>query len=235
MKIAILLTDIDVSDFANQFPDDAQKVVDLMHPLRPDWTFHRFAVRDGEFPPKSAEFDGLVITGSPASVHDDRPWIAPLLALIRTAEARRQPMVGICFGHQAIALALGGKVARNPLGWGLGTVTTTFQTHKSWMQPSHRQIRFWRWHNEIVTHLPTGAEVLATDPLTDISAFCIGNHVLAIQHHPEITTDYMDGMLGMLQGEVSADVLAEARNSSKLDAEGGLFVEWMALFLESRT
>jgi GMP synthase-like glutamine amidotransferase len=232
MRIAILLTDIDVSDFASQFPDEAQKVVNLMQPQVTGWSFHPYAVRDQIFPADILAYDGLIITGSPASVHDDRPWIAPLLQLIQDADARRVPMVGICFGHQAIALALGGEVGRNPRGWGLGTVTTDFHTYKAWMEPRHPQIRLWRWHNEVVTRLPPGAEVLGRDPLTDVSAFSIGDHVFATQHHPEITEDYMRAMLDQLEGEVAHSVLVQARASCKPGAEGALFAVWMARFFE---
>jgi len=231
MKIAILLTDIDTSDFANQFPDDAQKVVNLMQPLVPDWSFHRYPVRDGVFPQDVLAYDGLIITGSPASVHDDRPWIAPLLAAIRRAHAARLPMVGICFGHQAIALALGGQVAHNPRGWGLGTVTTEFHHHKPWMVPPHPRIRLWRWHNEVVTHLPPGAEVLGRDPLADISAFCIGDHVLTTQHHPEITEDYMRKLLTEYGGDVDPQLMAQALASCDDGAEGALFAGWMVRVL----
>lgn len=232
MKIAILLTDIDVSDFANQFPDDVQKVVSLMQPVVPDWSFRGYPVRDGIFPADILSYDGLIITGSPASVHDDRPWIGTLLELIRKAHRARLATVGICFGHQAIALALGGEVGRNPRGWGLGTVTTEFLVQKPWMKPRLQTIRFWRWHNEVVTRLPEGAEILGRDPLADISAFGIGRHILATQHHPEITEDYMRAMLDQLEGEVDHAVLDGARRTSDLGAEGNLFALWMARFFE---
>lgn len=232
MKIAILLTDTDVSEFANRYADDAQKFVNLIKPLRPDWQFVRYAARDNVFPAALDPYDGIIITGSPASVNDDLPWIARLMEVIREADRRRLPMVGACFGHQAIAKALGGEVRRNPKGWGLGTVTTSFVTPMPWMQPWQDDMRFWRAHNEIVTRLPKGAVSLGHDPLAEISAYSIGTHVFTTQHHPEITPDYMQGLLEVLADSVETDLLAEARSSCDVGAEGTRFAEWIAKFFE---
>ena len=123
--MAVLLTNNDTSAFAAHFPNDGQKVVQLLQPLRPDWSFDVVSVKDGVFPSGPEAFDGYVITGSPASVNDDSlPWLGELLDFIRAVDAARQPLVGLCFGHQAVARALGGQVARNAAGWGLGTAPT---------------------------------------------------------------------------------------------------------------
>jgi len=233
MKIAILLTDIDVSEFALSWPDDGEKFRRLMAPLRPDWSFTTFPVRDGVFPDDIAAFDGLLITGSPASVHDDRPWIAPLLDLIRRADSLRLPMVGACFGHQAIAVALGGQVGRSARGWGLGTTVTRFTRHLDWMQPRHGALRLYCAHNEQVTVLPPGAVVLGHDPIAPVSAFAIGGHVLCTQHHPEMTPDYVAGLLDYMAADVPPQVLARARRSAAKGAQGRLFAGWMAGFYEA--
>jgi GMP synthase-like glutamine amidotransferase len=117
LRIAVLLTNDDTSAFAAHFPNDGQKVVQLLQPLRPNWTFEVLPVKDGVLPSDPQDFDGYVITGSPASVNDDRlPWVGPLLAFIRAVDVARQPLIGLCFGHQAVARALGGQVARNAAG-----------------------------------------------------------------------------------------------------------------------
>jgi GMP synthase-like glutamine amidotransferase len=233
MQIAILLTDIDVSDFARSYPDDAEKFRRLMAPLRPDWNFVTYPVRDGVFPEDIAAYDGLLITGSPASVHDDRPWIAPLMDLIRQADALRLPMVGACFGHQAIAVALGGQVARSTRGWGLGSTVTRFTRHLDWMQPRHGTLRFYCAHNEQVVALPPGAVVLGHDPIAPVSAYAIGGHVLCTQHHPEMTPDYVAGLLEYMAGDVPPEVLSRARRSAAKGAQGRLFAGWMASFYEA--
>jgi len=103
LRVAVLLTNDDTSPFAAHFPNDGQKVVQLLQPLRPDWVFEVMPVKDGVLPSGPQAFDGYVITGSPASVNDDHlPWVGPLLAFIRAVDAARQPLIGLCFGHQAV-------------------------------------------------------------------------------------------------------------------------------------
>ena len=118
--IGVLMTATDTPPFAAEFPDDGEAFRNLLSPERPDWRFSIVYVKDNEFPERVRDYDGYVITGSPATVTDDRPWIRRLLGLIREIDAERIPLAGVCFGHQAIALALGGEVERAKQGWGFG-------------------------------------------------------------------------------------------------------------------
>ena len=108
-RIGILLTSNDTSAFAARHPDDARKIQTLMASVGAPLAFQVYAVKDGIFPSGAAACDGYIITGSPASVSDPLPWISDLLEFIRALDKARTPTVGLCFGHQAIALALGAK------------------------------------------------------------------------------------------------------------------------------
>ena len=110
MQIAILMTNTDESDFAQERPKDGEKWTNLLAPLRPDWEFPVYSVKDGEFPDDVSGFDGVIVTGSPASVHDGEPWINRLLEMIRESVSVSVPVFGACFGHQAVSVALGGRV-----------------------------------------------------------------------------------------------------------------------------
>ncbi|MEZ5870277.1 MAG: gamma-glutamyl-gamma-aminobutyrate hydrolase family protein [Nitratireductor sp.] len=233
MKIAILLTDVDDSAFTHSFPNDGEKFARLMSPIRPNWHYTVYPVKDGIFPADISIYDAIVITGSPASVHDDLPWIPRLFDLIRAAHARKMPMIGACFGHQAIATALGGRVAKNTLGWGLGATTTTFVRHLDWMNPAHAELRLYCAHNEQVVELPEGAIVLGHDPIAPVSAFAIGDHILATQHHPEMTPDYVAGLLDYIADDIDPLVMAKARLSVENGADGEKFAAWMIDFIEA--
>ena len=100
MKIAILMTNTDESDFAARHPKDGKKFTDFIQLVRPEWEPVVFSVKDGDFPSDIAEFDGFIITGSPASVGDDADWIQRLMSLIREIHVNKIPMFGACFGHQ---------------------------------------------------------------------------------------------------------------------------------------
>jgi GMP synthase-like glutamine amidotransferase len=233
LRIAVLLTNDDTSVFAAHFPNDGQKVVQLLQPLRPDWTYDVVPVKDGELPSGPQAFDGYVITGSPASVNDDSlPWVAQLLDFIRAVDAARQPMVGLCFGHQAVARALGGQVARNAAGWGLGTAPTNWHLQRPWMTPPLTTTTLMAAHNEQVTRLPEGAECLGGSDFCPIGSMQIGQHIWTTQFHPEMPLVFMQALLGYLDDKLDADTIARAYTSLTNAADAPLFGQWMVQFFE---
>jgi GMP synthase-like glutamine amidotransferase len=233
LRIAVLLTNNDTSAFAAHFPNDGQKVVQLLQPLRPDWTYEVVPVKDGVLPTRPEAFDGYVITGSPASVNDDSlPWVGPLLDFIRAVHAARKPLVGLCFGHQAVARALGGQVARNAAGWGLGTAPTHWQAAHPWMQPAQSTTTLMAAHNEQVTHMPEGAECLGGSDFCPIGSMQIGQHIWTTQYHPEMPLVFMQALLGYLADKLDTNTVARAHASLQQPADVPLFSQWMAQFIE---
>ena len=181
MHVAILMTNTDESAFVQAWPRDGDKFVALIEALRPAWDFSIFAVKDGVFPADLVAFDGFIITGSPASVHDDAPWVAVLFAQIRQTADLRIPMFGACFGHQAIALALGGNSA------------------------------------------------------CPIGSFALGHTILATQHHPEMTPEFIATLVEHLDGALPGPVIAKARASLDCPVETARLAQVIADFLERAT
>lgn len=232
-SIGILLTSNDTSDFAKGFEHDGVRFTQLLQPLRPDWRFETVPVKDDVFPAHPSDYDGYVISGSPASVCGDDPWIAHLLDFIRRADALRIPMFGACFGHQAIALALGGEVRRADLGWGLGTSVTEFSDFAPWMKPQSQAVRLYSAHQEQVTRLPEGAQVLGGDAFCPVGSFRIGDHVFTTEYHPEMTPEFIHGLVDSLDGKLDAKTIGKAREALQHPAEGPLFARWIVQFLEA--
>ncbi|MDP3519430.1 MAG: hypothetical protein Q8S02_02295 [Hydrogenophaga sp.] len=233
LRIAVLLTNDDTSLFAARFPNDGEKVVQLLQPLRPSWTFEVVPVKDGVLPASPQAFDGYVITGSPASVNDDRlPWVGPLLDFIWAVDAARQPLIGLCFGHQAVARALGGRVERNAAGWGLGAALTNWPAPRPWMTPFKGRTTLMAAHNEQVTLMPEGAECLGGSDFCPIGSMQIGQHIWTTQYHPEMPLVFMQALLGYLNDKLDAATLARAHGSLTTAADVQLFGQWMVQFLE---
>ena len=233
MRIAVLLTNDDTSAFAAHFPNDGQKVVQLLQPLRPDWTFEVVPVKDGVLPASVQAFDGYVVTGSPASVNDDSlPWVGQLLGFIREVHAARQPLIGLCFGHQAVARALGGQVARNAAGWGLGTAATHWAQPRAWMHPPVAATTLMAAHNEQVTRMPEGAECLGGSDFCPIGSMQIGQHIWTTQYHPEMPLVFMQALLAYLADKLDADTITGAHASLANAADVPLFSQWMVQFFE---
>ncbi len=232
MRIGILVTNTDDSEFAKSWPRDGEKFTTLLQPLRPDWTFTAIQVKDGEFPKSVSEFDSYVITGSPASANGDEAWIATLMDFIRELDHAKIPTIGVCFGHQVIARALGGMVAKNPRGWGFGIAETHFDHVEKWMEPKLQTISLYAAHNEQVTVLPKGAEVLGGSDFCPIGSYKIGNHVFTTEYHPEMTPEFVLGLSHAFEKYIGRDVTEKARAQLKSPAQGKVFAEWMVRFLE---
>jgi GMP synthase-like glutamine amidotransferase len=225
MHIAILVTNTDDSAFAAQHPHDGDKFRALLAPLRPDWRFTDYPVKDGTFPATPDGIDGVIITGSPASVHDGAPWIARLMDLIRNMAAMDMPMFGACFGHQAIAQALGGRVDRNPQGWVFGAVATAMER----LGP----IRLYAAHSEQVTALPDGARVTGSTPGCTIASFAIGTRVMTTQYHPEMSPDFIAALIEELAEKLPSDVARRARASLAEPADTDRIAEAIVGFFEA--
>ncbi len=232
MRIAILLADTDDTILSRNHPDDGAKFTTLMSLHRPEWVYETIPVRDDVFPDSFDAHDGYVITGSPSSVNDDKPWIHRLKAFIRDLDRNKVPTVGACFGHQAIAAALGGRVGKNPDGWGLGIAPTRFVRHLRWMDPAHTELDLYSAHNEQVLELPEGAMVLGSSPVAPVGAFAIGQHIFTTQHHPEITPDYMTDLVEVVKDMVEHETLKNAKETLQDRDEGDKFAGWMVRFFE---
>jgi GMP synthase-like glutamine amidotransferase len=231
MHIAVLVTNTDESDFAARHPRDAEKFSTLLHGVRPNWTVTTFNLPKQEFPDDLQGFDGFLIGGSPASVLDDDPWIARLMEVIRTAYSTGIPLAGACFGHQAIAQALGGKVGPNHGPFILGAAETEITLPAPWMDGA-KVIRLAAAHGEQVVSLPEGAEVIGRSEGCPVAAFRIGEKVFTTQYHPEMTPHFAAALVEEFSPKFPPEVGIAARQMLAKGIEGPRFTEWIARFFE---
>jgi len=151
------------------------------------FTFKTWNVVDKVFPSSPLEADGWLISGSKHGAYEDHAFIKPLSELIKNIYASAQPLVGVCFGHQIIAQALGGKVEKFNGGWAIGRQDYTFGTHGA--------VTLNAWHQDQVTALPLGAKVIAKSDFCKYAGVVYGKKAYTIQPHPEfsntIFTDYV--------------------------------------------
>jgi len=171
-----------------------------------EWVEHDVRT-DGPLP-KPADADGFVITGSSSSVTERAPWMLRSEELVRRIVEIGTPLFGICFGHQMVGQALGGRVAKNPRGREIGTVDVRVLAHTR-RDPIFDGIgeRFRANHTHVdsVVELPPGARLLAETDLEPNAAFAIGEAVKCVQFHPEIDGDamrgYVEARAHLIEGE----------------------------------
>ncbi|MFY9209677.1 MAG: type 1 glutamine amidotransferase [Aestuariivita sp.] len=148
--------------------------------------FATWNVVDMEFPDGPEDADGWLITGSKHGTYEDLPWIPPLEELIRDIHASKRPMVGICFGHQIIAQALGGKVVKFPQGWSVGRTDYTLD---------ERSVTLNAWHQDQVIERPPEARVLGSNAFCENAFLGYGDHIWTVQPHPEFNAEFVDGLI----------------------------------------
>ena len=167
MKICILLAGRMDPGMGPGTPGISELVRALIHCNDPENEVELIetAVLDQQFPADVTEFDGYLITGSSYSVYQDLAWIHHLMDFIRSAYAANLPMAGICFGHQALAHALGGRVAHSTRGWGAGIRSTKVVSRAAWMaHGKESSLNLLYMHQDQVEMLPPGATLLLEDP-----------------------------------------------------------------------
>lgn len=233
MRLALLMTNTDESDFAQAHPKDGEKFAQLVHSVRPTWQVTSYSVKDGVFPSDISAYDGVMISGSPASVHDTDPWVARLLDLIRDIYARGLPMFGACFGHQAIALALDGRVGPNPNGWAFGLTHADIVHKTSWMHDLPATLKQYGAHIEQVTVLPENAVVISANRACPVAGFHIGDMVYTTQNHPEMTPEFMAALVAEYAPKLPADVAATAKASLVNSVGTSVYANSIARFFEN--
>lgn len=231
MRLATLVTNTDRSAFAARHPGDGEKFAAMIKGVRPGWTVETFDATEGALP-ELLDHDGYMVTGSPASVNGGEAWVAPLLEVLRRIAAQGTPLFGACFGHQAIAKALGGEVGENPGPFVLGPVTAEMTRPQPWMDPPQATVRLAAAHGEQVTRLPDGAETVASGPGCPIAGFVMGTSVFTTTYHPEMTPDFIAALIEAYADSFPPEVVKRARASLTDPAENALFAEWIARFFE---
>ena len=234
MHIGILKTDAVRPEWVPDFGEYPDMFIRLLQ-ADSSVSFSVWDVEEGCHPSES-EIDavgGFIITGSKSSVYDDKQWIRDLEALIQKLHAKRKKMVGICFGHQIIAKALGGEVSKSDKGWGVGIHTYDLD-NAPFAGADDGQLKLVVSHQDQVHELPPGARNVVSNAHCENAGFVIGDHIFTLQGHPEFIDEYSEVIMALRYDMIGADRVAEGRASlQQHDHEGDRVASWMLSFLAS--
>ena len=187
-----------------------------------------YAAEDGQLPASLAECDGWLCSPSRLSVYDDSPWIADVEQLLRDAIAAEQPFVGICFGHQLLAQALGGRVERAPDGWGVGVQEYEVVESLACMRPPLDAFALIASHQDQVVDVPSGARVIARSEFCPVAGLAVGDRIWTVQGHPEFVPDLADHLLAGRIELIGAERVARARESLAQPTDRATIARWIA-------
>lgn len=232
MRIGILQCDSVREDLQPAFGDYPDMFRQLLHRVDPGLEFRIHDLTRGEAPASLDACDAWLFTGSKWSVYDDQEWIVHAHELARRLHAAQRPTIGICFGHQLVASALGGRVDKAPAGWGVGVHTTRLLGQRPWMQPERRSLSLVVSHQDQVMELPPGAALLAGHEFCPHAILQIGEHVLTFQGHPEFPKAYSRATMEQRRELVGEDVYREGVASLSAPIEEDVAATWILRFLE---
>lgn len=204
MKIGILQTGIAADALIPKHGDYPDNFEVMLHGRGLE--FEVFQVVNGVFPTSVNACEGWLVTGSKHGAYEPHAWIPPLEELIREIYAADLPMVGVCFGHQIIAQALGGKVEKYSGGWGVGNFTYADKNGEN-------AITLNAYHQDQVVQAPECAtDVLGNDFCAN-AILTYGNKAYTMQPHPEFSTQYIRDLIAERAiGVIDDDILAKANS-----------------------
>lgn len=198
------------------------------------WEWRVYDVQQGQWPTRPEDHQGYIVTGSSSGVYEGEPWIGALMEFLRAARGRAR-LVGVCFGHQAMAQAFGGQVIKSPKGWGVGENEYRVLIREPWMDGEVDTIRLPASHQDQVVDAPPGAEVWAASDFTPFAGLIYrADRAISIQPHPEFLPAYAISLIetrrdGPLTPEQADRAIASYAEPDDRTRVGG----WIGAFLQS--
>jgi GMP synthase-like glutamine amidotransferase len=184
-------------------------------------------------PPSPDAEAAWLVSGSASSTYEPLAWIPPMEAFLRDVVASGIPLVAVCFGHQLLAQALGGRVARADAGWGVGAhAYEVVGDPPPWMEPRpDGPVRLIASHQDQVVELPQGAEVWARTEHCPVAGFTLGSSALAIQPHPEFTAVLSQALVSRRRPVIGDERADEALRSFGEPLHRDQVASWIVSFL----
>jgi GMP synthase-like glutamine amidotransferase len=231
MKLGILQCDSVRPDLQPQFGDYPDMFRNLLCQAEPDTTFQIYDLTVGDFPTSLDACEGWLFTGSKWSVYDQEDWITQAHALAARLYEHGKPTVGICFGNQLMARALGGRVDKAPQGWGVGVRQAQILLQREWMDPWVSELALLVSHQDQVMTLPADAVRIAGHEFCPNDIVQIGEHVLTFQGHPEFSKGYTRALMEKRQETLGTATYQQGITSLTRNTDEARAERWIFRFL----
>ncbi len=232
MKITIIEVGRVPSAFQERFDPFPQMFRSMFEETGLPFSFEVVHVLDGQDLPDPGMLEGIVITGSPAGVYEDHAWLEPLRAFIRSAYAAETPMVGICFGHQIMADALGGVVEKSDKGWGLGRHSYNVVQRPDFLADAPETLNLVCSHQDQVMVAPDEAEVILASDFTPNAGLAYrSGKAISFQPHPEFSDAFTQALIELRRGQVSEAEVEKAMASFEGRSDSALVRGYIAQFM----
>ncbi len=232
MRAAILQCDDILEKFQPRFGHYPKMIEHMFDGVNPSISFDTFDCQQSQFPDDINKYDFYLTTGSRASVYENLEWIHQLINFIQELDRQKKKLIGICFGHQLMAMACGGKVEKSKNGWGIGVAENRVIAHPAWMKEKPGEIKILTSHQDQIIDLPDDTLVIAESDFCPFFIVQWGNHFLSIQGHPEWNADYSRTLINNRRAIIPADRIKTGLESLETVPDNALFVSWIMEFVQ---
>lgn len=231
MKIGILKADSVRPSLAGEYGEYPDMFMALLLRADPQLRFSVYDVQHGEYPRQLDEVDAYLMTGSKASVYEDQAWIHELADFVRRLHGAEKKMLGICFGHQMIAHALGGKTEKAEKGWGVGRHTYTLTGAAGAFGTPGTPFSVLVSHQDQVADIPPGAVILASSDFCPVAMMQVDGHMLSLQGHPEFCPGYARALMEIRRECIGSARVEQGLQSLAMPLDRDQLAGWLVDFL----
>ena len=233
MKIGLLKCDRVDRDLRMKFGDHSDFFLDLFQKYTPSVSLDVFDAQKEAYPEEITDYHGYICTGSRFSVYDDEPWVRRLRVFIKELYDNRIKFVGICFGHQMIAEALGGRCSLSDNGWGLGVKTAAVYKRQAWMDPALDKYSILVSHRDQIEALPPEGSIIAGNDHCPRSMISVGGHFLGIQGHPEFTRPFLRELMQSRLDLMGREAVSGAAKTLEQKTDEAIVAQWIINFIDN--
>ncbi|MCE0494588.1 glutamine amidotransferase-related protein [Vibrio salinus] len=233
MKIGIIECDKVAPDLAKDYGEYADMIMATLSP-HASFEFTLFNAVNCELPDKNDDCGGYIITGSTHDAYSDQQWIHSLVDWIRLCDEQKKPLIGICFGHQIISLALGGTVRKSEKGWGIGMSVNEVHESPQWMTPHLDVLNLLVSHQDQVIDIPDSMKIIASSEFCPNYMLSKDDHILTVQGHPEFSVEFDRKLVERKKPLLTMDQYDHALTSLELPPHSSIVMQWFAQFLSQK-
>ncbi len=230
MKVAILQCDNVLDKFQKDFGNYPQMITDLLSSVEDELEIETFDVQKGKYPDNIDEWNLFITTGSKASVNDNEIWIKDLIEFTKLLDKSKKKLIGICFGHQLIALARGGTVVNDSEGWGIGISSNQILIQPDWMVNRPDELNLIVSHQDQIHLLPKGGKVIAESRFCPFFMIQWGEHMLSVQGHPEWNRSYSKALINDRRKIIPQSRIEQGLASLDKKPDNQQFAKWIIHF-----